>query len=48
MNRVPEGLKIRDAEMDQQKVLPKLDGGWATINITPRKTGAMAWSVRCE
>ena len=48
MNRVPEGLKIRDAEMDQQQVLPKPDGGWATINLTPRETRAIAWSVRCE
>jgi hypothetical protein len=32
MNRVPEGLNMRDAELDQQKAQPKLDGGWATIN----------------
>lgn len=45
MNRVPEGLKIRDVEMDQQQVLPTFDGGWATINITPRKTGTIACPV---
>jgi hypothetical protein len=45
---VPEGFKLRNAEMDGRKAAAKQDGRWLTIGFTPRATRPIAWELGFE